>query len=163
MRIATLDIECNGLLPEVTKVHCAVVKDMETENVKKFDPTNINGLSSYLSSFDCIRGHNIIAFDLAVLRKLWGYEYHGDIEDTLLMSRLQRPDRRTPPHCKGAGPHSVKAWGVRLGHKKVEYEDWSEYSPEMLRRCEEDVEIQCKIYDALMEEGEERGGIKPTN
>ena len=137
MKIATLDTETNGLLPEVTKVWCAVVKDYENNVTRTFTPDNILHLRDYLDTFNLIRGHNIIAFDLAVLKKLWGYEYHGEIEDTLLMSRLQRPDRRTPPHCKGAGPHSVKAWGVRLGHKKVEHEDWSEYSPEMLRRCEE--------------------------
>ncbi len=157
MKTATFDSETNGLLSEATKVWCAVVKDMSDAISRRFTPDTIQNLCNYLDTFDCLRGHNVIAFDLAVLKKLYGYEYHGEIEDTLLMSRLQRPDRRTPPHCKGAGPHSVKAWGVRLGHKKVEYEDWSEYSPEMLRRCEEDVEIQCKIYDALLAEGKGEG------
>ena len=153
MKTATFDIETDDLLPDVTKVHCAVVKDMSDGHKRRFSPDNIANLPQYLDRFEYIRGHNIIAFDLPVLRKLYGWEYHGIIEDTLLMSRLQRPDRRTPPHCKGAGPHSVKAWGVRLGHKKVEHEEWNEFSLEMLHRCEEDVEIQCKIYEALVEEG----------
>ncbi|KKL73145.1 hypothetical protein LCGC14_2077840 [marine sediment metagenome] len=160
MKIATVDIETDDLLPEVTKVWCAVVKDMSDGKITRFTPGNINSLGSFLNTFGTLRGHNIISFDLAVLKKLWGYEYHGEIEDTLLMSRLQRPDRRTPSHCKGSGPHSVKAWGTRLGHKKIDHEEWATYSPEMLHRCEEDVEIQCKIYDALIEEGSGEGWEK---
>ncbi len=157
MRTATVDIECNGLLLEVDTVFCAVVKDMSDGQVYTFTPNNIIDLCNFLSTFECLRGHNLIAFDLAVLRKLWGWEYEGTIEDTLLMSRLQRPDRRTPPHCKGAGPHSVKAWGVRLGHGKVDHEDWGQFSEDMLHRCEEDVSIQCEIYEALLEEGRGEG------
>ncbi len=161
MRIATVDIETDGLLPDVTKVWCAVVKDMSDGQDYRFvlddDLNNVRKFCSFLSSFQCIRGHNIIAFDLPVLRKLYGWEYHGTIEDTLLMSRLQRPDRRTPPHCKRAGPHSVAAWGYRLGRRKVEHEDWTVFTRDMLHRCEEDVEIQCLIYEALMEEGKGEG------
>ena len=164
MKIATFDIETDGLLPDVTKVWCAVVKDMSDGRIKSFVPKikgagldDKDGLCDYLNSFDRIRGHNIIAFDLSVLKKLYGWTYHGQIEDTLLMSRLQRPDRRTPPNCARTGPHSVKAWGVRLGHKKVDHEDWTQFSPEMLHRCEEDVEIQCRIYLALLEEGKGEG------
>lgn len=42
--------------------------------------------------------------------------------------------------------HSVEAWGVRLGIKKPEHEDWSQYSEEMLHRCKEDVKIQTQLY-----------------
>ena len=157
MKIATFDIETDGLLPEVTKVWCAVVRDMSDGYTYTFTPDTISELGDLLGSFGKIRGHNIIAFDLPVLKKIYGWTYHGIIEDTLLMSRLQRPDRRTPPHCKGAGPHSVKAWGVRLGHRKIDHEEWERYSPAMLRRCSEDVEIQCRIYLALLEEGKGEG------
>ena len=157
LKTAAFDIETNALLPEVTRVWCAVVKDMSDGKIRTFDPSTIHNLVNHLASFDRLVGHNIIQFDLPVLKKLYGWTYHGIIEDTLLMSRLQRPDRRTPPHCKGAGPHSVKAWGYRLGHKKVEHEDWTVYSEAMLRRCSEDVEIQCRIYLALLEEGKGEG------
>ncbi len=157
MKTATFDIETDGLLPKVTRVWCAVVKDMSDETVRRFTPDNIRDLCNYLSTFDCLRGHNVIAFDLAVLKKLWDYEYYGKIEDTLLMSRLQRPNRKTPPHCKGVGANSVKAWGYRLGTRKVDHEDWTRFSKDMLHRCEEDVRIQCGIYEALIEEGEGEG------
>ena len=160
MRTATVDTETDGLLPDVTKVWCAVVKDMDSGILTSYTPDNIHLLCDSLDTFDCIRGHNLIAFDLAVLRKLYGYKYHGTIEDTLLISRLQRPNRKVPPTCKGRGPHSVEAWGIRLGRSKPEHEDWTRFSPEMLYRCKEDVEIQCLIYDALMEEGAGEGWTK---
>src|SRR5690606_22223703 len=54
-------------------------------------------------------------------------------------------------------PHSVEAWGYRLGHNKAEHEEWDRLSPEMLRRREEDVEIQVKIYNAVLEAGKGEG------
>jgi len=72
------------------------------------------------------------------------------------MSRTQRPNRKKPEGV-GAGPHSVEAWGMRLGHEKVANEVWSEWSENILRRCEEDVEIQYKILHTLLEEGHGEG------
>ncbi len=80
--------------------------------------------------------------------------YTGHVVDTLLMSRLQSPHRQTPKGYKGRGPHSVEAWGVRFGSLKIEHEDWTQYSEDMLERCKQDVEIQQKIYYALRKEGE---------
>ncbi|KKK97203.1 hypothetical protein LCGC14_2655060, partial [marine sediment metagenome] len=84
-----------------------MVKNHDDGSIKAFVPSDIDDLIHYLSTFDCLIGHNCVQFDFPVLKKIYGWTYHGIIEDTLLMSRLQRPDRRTPPHCKGAGPHSV--------------------------------------------------------
>lgn len=70
------------------------------------------------------------------------------------MSRTQRPSRELPRGCKGNAPHSVEAWAVRLGGtQKVQNEDWSQFTPLMLERCQADVEIQHKIYEFLLEEG----------
>ncbi|MGJ8839522.1 hypothetical protein AB9H28_24425, partial [Salmonella enterica subsp. enterica serovar Kentucky] len=52
-----------------------------------------------------------------------------------------------------AGPHSIEAWGYRLGRGKPEHEDWSQFSPEMLHRCSEDVEIQYLTMLELHKEG----------
>ena len=52
--------------------------------------------------------HNGISYDFPLLKKLYGYEYKGVVVDTLLMSRLQDPDRKLPFTCKErVGPHSV--------------------------------------------------------
>lgn len=49
------------------------------------------------------------------------------------------------------GPHSLAAWGYRLGRGKVEHEDWSVFSPEMMHRCVEDVEITHLLYNHILE------------
>ena len=156
--LATFDIETDGLLPELTRVWCGVVKDHDDGSVKRFTPSNIKNLTSCLGEYSTLISHNGIDFDFPALKKVFGWEYHGRKIDTLLISRLQRPNRKLPPHApSGMGPHSVGAWGWRLGRGKVDHEDWSQFSDAMLHRCEEDVEIQYLIYQALLKEGEGEG------
>jgi DNA polymerase I-like protein with 3'-5' exonuclease and polymerase domains len=72
------------------------------------------------------------------------------------MSRTQRPQRKPPPNCEG-GPHSVEAWGIRLGHSKVYNDVWDRFHDKLIERCQEDVEIQYKLYEALRKEGQGEG------
>ncbi len=155
MKVATFDIETNGLLMEVDRVHCAAVKDHSTGAIKTFTPDSINGLIHYLDTFNCLIGHNCVQYDFPVLRKIFGWNYEGQIIDTLLMSRLQSPNRLSPQGYIGKAPHSVAAWGYRLNDYKREHEDWTVYSEEMLERCTQDVKLQYKIYQALIYEGED--------
>ena len=151
------DIETNGLLDTVTQVWCVVVKDIDTGDRYVWELDNIHKCFSVLDTFDTLIGHNIIAFDFPVLRKLYGWDYAGTKIDTLIMSRTQRPNRQTPKGST-ARPHSVEAWSYRLdGQRKVENEVWDHYHPTILHRCLADVEIQANIYQALLEEGKEEG------
>lgn len=107
----------------------------------------------FMDTVDVLIMHNGFGYDWPLLRKVCKYEYKGKKVDTLIMSRLQDPNRARPWTMTGkAGPHSVEAWGVRFGRWKPEHEDWSKFSPEMLHRCKEDVEIQCLLYKELLEE-----------
>lgn len=155
-KVATFDLETNGLLDDVTTVWCGVVKDHSTRDTRVFDQHHIVQLCKFLDTYDVLIGHNSIAFDFPVLRKLYGWEYHGTKVDTLIMSRTQRPNRRSPKDCS-AGPHSVEAWGIRLGYEKVQNEEWGEYSDNILERCKRDVEIQYNIFLQLLEEGKGEG------
>lgn len=156
MRVGFVDTEGNGLLPDITKMWCAHVKVKDSDEVRSFTPDTIDQLPRYLDTFDTLVGHNVVCYDLAVLRKLFGWEYKGTVVDTLLMSRLQRPNRLAPRGCT-SGPHSVEAWGLRFGCHKQVHEDWSQFSAAMLSRCEQDVAIQIRIYDYLIEEGKGEG------
>lgn len=160
-RICTGDIEADGLLDTATVVWCGVFVDHDTGEVHEFYPGShddyIKAMLEFLDTVPVLCMHNGIAYDWPLLRRLYDYEFKGTKVDTLLMSRLQRPNRQLPPQCpnKKAGPHSVEAWAYRLGSvRKVEHEDWSQFSQEMLNRCRTDVLIQQKIYDALIEEGQ---------
>jgi hypothetical protein len=159
-RICVGDLESNGLLNNVTRLWCAVFKDINTGQVWKFWPWEgadyIKQLLDFMNTIDVLIMHNGIGYDWPLLEKLYGYKFKGQKVDTLIMSRLLNPKRIVPFNCpnKKAGPHSVEAWGWRVGRGKVEHNDWSAYSEEMLHRCSEDVEIQHLIFNALQKEAE---------
>lgn len=158
MKVAVFDSEEDGLLPDATVVWCIVLKDIQTGERFSYGPDAIRSGLEHLSKFDVLIGHNIIQHDLPVFRKIHAWEYSGKLVDTLWMSRVQRPDRLAPPNCPNKNsPHSVEAWGYRLGLHKQEHDDWSRYSPEMLTRCESDVEINHLIYLELLKEGKGEG------
>lgn len=154
MRVCIGDLEADGLLRTVTRVWCGVFKDIESKEVFKFRPHQISEMLKFLDSVDVLIMHNGIGYDWPLLKKLYNYEFKGKKIDTLIMSRLLNPKRQVPFNCpnKKTGPHSVEAWGYRVGRGKPEHEDWSQFSEEMLHRCSEDVEIQHLIFNALKEE-----------
>lgn len=160
MRIGFFDLEANGLLDKATRVHCAVVKS--NDEVRKFWPwpgnDYIKQLLEYLDSFDVLIAHNGIGYDFPLLKKLYRWEFKGKKVDTLIMSRLLNPKRIVPYNAldNKIGPHSLAAWGYRVGRGKPEHEDWENYSEAMLHRCAEDVEILELTYKALLEEA--KGG-----
>lgn len=156
MKIVFGDLEANGLLSEASVMHCAVFKDSVTKQVVKFRPHQAKESLAYLDTVDVLIMHNGIGYDLPLLKKLYGYEFKGKVVDTLLMSRLLNPGRLTPPNCldKSVSPHSLAAWGYRVGRGKPEHNDWSTFSEDMLHRCTEDVEILALVYEALLKEAE---------
>jgi DNA polymerase I len=155
VRIALFDTEGDGLLEDCTQLWCAVVEDYETGERTIFDPSNVRDLCAHLQTYDAIVAHNLVGHDLPVLRKLYGWEYSGQMIDTLLMSRYQRPARFSPQVPRS--PHSIEAWGHRLGTAKPEHDDWSQFSDAMLHRCSMDVTLLRMVYEALLKEGEGEG------
>tara|TARA_R110000772_G_scaffold64122_2_gene143392 strand:- start:3362 stop:5302 length:1941 start_codon:yes stop_codon:yes gene_type:complete len=158
MRIQVADLEANGLLGAVTKSWCGVFKDITTEEVYKFSNTHVGYVSellTHLDSVDVIIMHNGIGYDLPLLDKLYGYKFKGKVVDTVLMSRLLNPDRLKPFNMppSRSGPHSLEAWGYRVGRGKPDHTDWSQYSEDMLHRCTEDVEITHLTYLQLLKDG----------
>lgn len=139
------DIETNGLQP--TKVWCIVAKDIDNGTQYKFVDSAVNDFSKYLRTNDVVEviGHNIIGFDVPVLEKLVGVDFSGiKITDTLVMSRLFNPSRE--------GGHSLEAWGEKLRFPKGKFDDWSQFSYEMLEYCTQDVEVNARVYSLLQKE-----------
>ena len=154
MKIVLGDLEANGLLPTVTKAHCGVFKVLGSRELIRFRPHEMKEMLEFLDTVDVLIMHNGIGYDFPLLEKLFGYTFKGKKVDTLLMSRLLKPKRMLPFNCKNkkAGPHSIEAWGYRVGRGKPEHNDWENFSEEMLHRCSEDVEILELVYNALLEE-----------
>ena len=153
------DLESDGLYddkinkdgtvsPAATQIWCIVTKDIDTGQVLKFLPDQIEVGLIHMESANELIGHNIIDYDLRLIMRLYSqFNPKSLILDTLILSQLLNPDRK--------GGHSLGQYGEELGHKKPEHEDWSQFSPEMLHRCTEDVEINHKVYDKLMSEAYE--------
>ena len=154
------DLETDGLLDDVTKVHCIVTQDTETGDVCTYDPTQIDLALEVLENADRIGGHNVMAYDIPVLRKLYDFKYNGKMFDTLVASRLIWPNMKEKDMLKRTvdnkliGSHSLKAWGQRLKFHKGDYgeqdEAWDAYTQQMLDYCVQDVALNVKLYELIL-------------
>ena len=142
-----LDIETN--LKHDTIWLC-VTKHNTTGEVRHWREADT--LQQYLEGEQVV-GHNIIGFDAPILNKVWGVVIPDNkLVDTLVMSRLYKPDIDIviPEQGKAPSPHSLEAWGYRLGSHKIGFTDFDGgYTKSMAIYCEQDVLLLEKLYNHL--------------
>jgi hypothetical protein len=145
------DIETNGLIPKVDTIWCLVMQDITTKEISSYSdyddnlPSLKEGLQK-LSEASILAGHNIIGYDLPVLKRLLGWEPKPSqkLWDTFIMSQLcmfQRTHR-----------HGLAGWGEFFEYPKGNYSDWTNYNQEMLTYCIQDVTLNTKVYERLSRE-----------
>ena len=142
MTAYVFDIEADGLDP--TKIFCIVAMDTETGKTYEYGPANIIEGINFLQKADKLIGHNILGYDIPVIKKLHGVDLDDgtiNIVDTLVLSRLFNPTRE--------GGHGLEGWGYRLRHRKIEYDNFEYYTPEMMQYCKQDVSLNYKVYRHL--------------
>ena len=138
------DIETDDL--KATKIHCIVAQDVDSGETYKFPPDKLQEGYDLLEKADKLIGHNIIGFDIPMVEKFSKVKLrHKPVVDTLVMSRLFNPVRE--------GGHSLEKWGFRLGFKKIEFEDYLNYSKDMLDYCVRDVHLNTVLFKHLKKEG----------
>jgi DNA polymerase-1 len=137
MRLTAFDLETDGFLSIVTRIHCLSMKNLKTGKLKRFTAENMEeGLRLLMQCGEegKLIGHNIIPFDIPVIQKLypWFKVPLKHVVDTLVMSRLMFGDMfqtdgkyisqgKLPRSLIGS--HKLEAWGYRLGLQKGEYSD----------------------------------------
>lgn len=162
------DIESNGLLDVINRLHCLVIHDTKTGKRTRYNHRkgNIEEGLKLLNEAEIICGHNIIAYDIPAIQIVYPwFKPKGEIYDTLVVSRFVYPDlkdrdfrRLRSRQAKGKewipvrlfGRHSLEAWGHRLGEHKGDYSGgWEQWSPEMEDYCEQDVIVTLAIWEFI--------------
>ena len=161
------DCETDGLLEELTTVHCIALA-IDDGEVQAFGPSQLEEGVALLCGASLLISHNLIGFDLPALakyRKTRGItQSEAQCYDTLIVSRLLYPDLREEDYRKMHtkvrgdvpkklyGRHSLRAWGVRLGMEKGLYlqeHGFLEYTTDMADYCKRDVEVLRMLYHNL--------------
>jgi len=144
MMEAVIDIETDSL--NATKIHCIVARSYKTNKVKTWVGQECKDFGVWSNQIDTFIMHNGISFDAPVLNRLTGSNIKlNQVRDTLIESQLYNPIRDDG--------HSLEAWGKKLGYKKGDFHDFSEYTPEMLEYCKRDTEVTRLLAQKLEEEG----------
>ena len=155
------DLETDGLLNDLTRVHCLGIHDLDTKQTLVFndqgDQQPITRGVQMLEDAESVIGHNIIGYDIPVLRNLYPWFTAPPAIDTLVISRVLHSDilaidqKRKWKHMplQLYGRHSLEAYGHRLGEYKGNFgktTDWKEWSQEMQDYCIQDVHVTVKLW-----------------
>ena len=170
------DLETDGLLDTVTRVHCLNVQCRSTGRRWRFNagtyadgtPTDRDGDIAdglaLLDSAEVIGGHNVIGYDNRVLKKLLRWTPKAKVRDSMVEARViwtNLWDIDSNAVAKGRRPawfskegllgsHKLKAWGARLGNFKGEYDGgWEHFTREMDDYCAQDNDTTCSLFDKI--------------
>jgi DNA polymerase-1 len=173
------DIETDGLLPDLTKIHSLVLRDLDTNEVMSCanEPQHTgapiqDGLE-VLAAADVVYGHNSIGFDLPAIVKLHpNFKLRGVHKDTFIIAGMRWAHIKDEDFklvkagkfpSQFAGRHSLEAWGHRLGKYKGEYKLWCKengitepfavWRPEMQTYCEGDTDVTRDLVLRIRQEG----------
>jgi DNA polymerase I len=164
------DTEGDGLLNETTKLHCLSIVNLDTDEVDGYADqpgyTPIKVGLKRLEEAKLVVGHNWLKHDHPVIKKIYPkYAPKGMIRDTLVLSKLfwnqikeQDFKRKGFPPALLMRPHSLAAWGWRLGNRKADYDGgWETFSPEMYDYCLQDSRVGAQLYRRCEKEAEAWG------
>lgn len=146
-KATAFDIEADGLLDTVTKMHVLSFQMQGKDEVLSLDPrTDDDRIKKmfkwHLDNKIPVVAHNGIAYDIPVLEKLYGMDLSElMVIDTLGLSWYLNTDRPK---------HGLDSFHDDYGIKKPEITDWEGLTYEEYRhRCQEDVKINKALWEDL--------------
>ncbi|KAF1049343.1 DNA polymerase [Xylophilus sp.] len=150
--ILAWDLETNGLLKELDRIHVLAIGDVFTGIVTTYtdnDPRypslkeGVRRLSHHVKAGGLTVAHNGIGFDRKALSKVCGVSIPPEqILDTLVMGRLCDPER--------LGGHKLESYGIEMGILKDVYDGgWDTYNESMRSYCGQDVVVTIALYHKL--------------
>lgn len=137
------DTEFSGF--DLTHLWCVVFRDIDSGDITIFRyPIDNKEFLDFAKGITHWVGHNFIGFDRPALRA-----HFPDLDiptesitDTLVVSRYL--------NYAIQGGHSLEAWGRRLGgQQKVDIEDFSVFSEELVQRCVADTDINLRLWKSF--------------
>lgn len=161
------DIEGNGLLKQVSKIHCIGAIDTDTGEQFSWGPDEIPQALDTLYQADVLTAHFGLSYDFPALRKVHNWHPRPGCrrQDSVVMSRLihgnlkEQDDKRIDFPSAERGSHSLRAWGIRLGDHKGDYGKdekgadipgiWDTWSQEMQDYMDQDVRVNHRLLQYL--------------
>lgn len=134
------DIEADNLLDSATRIWCVTVESVVTGEKKDF--LDAKDFLEWCTPDIILVGHNFLAYDLVMLNRFWGTLLPVTrVVDTYVLSQLYNPSF--------SGGHSLEAWGQRLKFEKGDWNDFSQFSEEMLEYCRRDTTLTALLFRKL--------------
>ena len=132
------DIETDGLLNEMTKIHVLSYSD----DGKTIHHTHdYDEMREFFATRKTLGGHNIIRFDAPAVEKILGIKIEARMIDTLALSWYINHTRMK---------HGLEGYGEEYGVPKPVIKDWNTLTPqEYAHRCDEDVRINVRLLRDL--------------
>lgn len=139
MTYSIFDIETDGLLDDVTKIHCMSVNKVTNGKEERFTITDYPSIRHFIEREEILVGHNIVQYDVPVLRKILGVNIKARLIDTLGVAWYLTPNRAS---------NGLESWGETLGIAKPIIKDWQNLTKaEYIHRCESDVSINTLLFN----------------
>lgn len=133
------DIEADGLLDEVKKIHCFSYRTLDNQKIRTI--YKYKDMRKLLKKCKILVGHNIVQYDIPVLERILGIEIKARLFDTLALSWYLNHSRIL---------HGLESYGEDYGKPKPEIDDWHNLSrEEYTHRCETDVWINAMVWHQL--------------
>ena len=132
------DIETDGLLNEMTKIHVLSYSD----DGKTIHHTHdYDEMREFFATRKTLGGHNIVRFDAPAVEKILGIKIEARMIDTLALSWYINHGRMK---------HGLEGYGEEYGVPKPVIKDWNTLTPqEYAHRCDEDVRINVRLLRDL--------------